>query len=139
MAEGEIATTVVSYREGDAPVALPALAVVAVKLLGLSELIQAIPQIVYLPMLIRDALAMGGGIEWVRLTYLLVNFCDLAIGIFLLWKAEWVVKRVVVPANETPPMTFDEHFQGVAFSIVGVLLIVCGVGGVWPLTFSRSP
>jgi hypothetical protein len=110
----------VSYRVGDTPVPLPGLAVVGVKLLGLYALIHAIPQVFSFP------LYLGPSALWspYALLGMLPMATYVAIGLMLLWQAEWVVRRVArIPMGETAPVTFNEHFQGVAFSVVGVVLI----------------
>jgi hypothetical protein len=128
MAESETTATVVRYREGDTPVTLPGLAVVGVKLLGVYMMLQALPQLTYLPTLLWEA--RGGGTEgWVRLGYLLPYGCYLLLGIILLGASGWVVTRIMrIPPGEVAPLTGNEHFQGVAFSVVGLLLIAWGAG-----------
>jgi hypothetical protein len=125
MPEPEASVEAVSYRVGDTPVPLPGLAVVGVKLLGLYALIHAIPQVFSLPLYLWPAASWSP----YALLGMLPMATYLAIGVMLLWRAEWVVGRVArIPTGETPPVTFNEHFQGVAFSVVGVVLIA------WALT-----
>ena len=120
MPEHEASVEAVSYRVGDTPVPLPGLAVVGVKLLGLYALLHAIPQLVSLPVYFW----VGEGRGLYAMLSLLPVATYLAAGLVLLWQTEWVVRRVArIPAEEMPPATFNEHFQGVLFSVVGVVLI----------------
>jgi hypothetical protein len=131
MAEGEVTgATVVSYREGDTPVPLPGLAIVGVKLLGLYAIIQALPQLTLLPLLIWDGVTPWST-AWVRLTFALPQVCYLVIGIVLMRKTDWVVTRVArIPAGDEPSLSANEYVQGIAFSLVGVLLMTWGLAGV---------
>lgn len=130
MADSEATATVVRYREGDTPVTLPGLAVVGVKLLGVYTLLQALPNLTYLPSLLWEARG-GGQWEWARLGYLLPYVAYLLLAIILLGASGWVVTRIMrIPAGEAAPPTADEHFQGVAFSVAGVLLFAWGVAGI---------
>jgi hypothetical protein len=119
MTEGESPVASVRYREGDTPIALPGLAVVAVKLMGLYSIIVGVPQLVFAPMFLFGS--SGGSMFLPSLVY---PGLQIAVGVFLLACAEWVVARIVrVPDEDALPVTPNEHFQGVAFSIVGVLLM----------------
>jgi hypothetical protein len=131
MAEAEVTSaTVMSYREGDTPVPLPGLAIVGVKLLGLYAIIQGLPQLTLLPLLIWDGVTRWST-AWVRLTFALPQVCYLIIGIILMRKTAWVVTRVArIPAGDDSPVTADEYVQGIAFSLVGVLLMTWGLAGV---------
>lgn len=127
MTEGEPSGGAVSYREGDTPVALPGLAVVGVKLLGLYALMWAVPQLMYLPMYLLNP---GQSARYMLLGAL-PPACYAAVGVVLIWNAEWVVSRILrVPDAETPPVMATEHFQAVAFSVVGVLLMSWAVLGL---------
>jgi hypothetical protein len=127
MPEPEASVEAVSYRVGDTPVPLPALAVVGVKLLGLYALIHAIPQVFSLPLYLWPSASWSP----YALLGMLPMATYVAIGVILLWQAEWVVRRVArIPIGETAPVTFNEHFQGVAFSVVGVILIAWGLADI---------
>jgi hypothetical protein len=129
MIEGQssVPTATVSYRLGDTPVALPGLALVGVKLIGLYALVVAVPQLLYLPLY---ALEPGRSARYLIMG-LLPPAAYAAIGAMLLWKAEWVVSRMLrVTEGDAPAITATEHFQAIAFSVVGVLLMAWGVMGV---------
>jgi hypothetical protein len=130
MAESEATATIVRYRDGDTPLTLPGLAVVGVKLLGIYMLLQALPQLRYLPSLLWEARG-GGEWEWARLGYLLPYGSYFVLAVILLGASGWVVTRIMrIPPGEVAPLTGDEHFQAVAFSVAGVLLIAWGAAGI---------
>jgi hypothetical protein len=57
------------------------------------------------------------------------SLIDVAIGVVLIFKAEWIVMRMRVSADKALPISPNEHFQGVAFSILGVSVDGMGAGG----------
>ncbi len=126
MAEND-APAAVEYQTGPVEVTLPGVAVVGVKLLGLYALLLATTYLVYIPALFIS----GGRARWAEaLIYALPAASYIAAGIVLLFGSEWVVARILgVSHGGLPPTSFDEHFQAMAFSIVGVLLIVWGAAG----------
>jgi hypothetical protein len=111
----------VSYRQGDTPIALPGLAVVGVKLIGLYTLAIALPQLMYFPFYLLNP----GMTARYMLIGALAPAAYAGVGAALIWNAEWIVSRIMrVSQGDAPPVTATEHFQGVAFSIVGVVLMV---------------
>ncbi|MGB7157762.1 MAG: hypothetical protein WBD40_06830 [Tepidisphaeraceae bacterium] len=137
MTERGVPDEAVSYREGDTPLTLPGLALVGVKLIGLYLIVRVISAVVTMPLYLS-----GFGSRTVyMLAGLMPHAVDVAIGIVLLWKAEWVVSRIVrVPADEAPSISANEHFQGIAFSVLGVILIVWALADVASLiaTFAEN-
>ncbi|MDQ3441106.1 MAG: hypothetical protein M3478_12235, partial [Planctomycetota bacterium] len=113
----------VAVGYGSAPVALPELALVGVKLLGLYALVHAIPMALSLPLYVF----YGERRNLYALLEMLPAASYFALGIALIWNADWVVGRMLrVRSGEAPPMTFNEHFQAIAFSVVGVMLAAWG-------------
>ena len=123
MAENE-PPAAVHYQAGPADVTLAGLAAVGVKLMGLSALLLSIPHVTLLPSMF---LMSGRTPTEVRLSYALPAAAYVAAGVVLLFGAEWVVARVLrVPRGGLPPTAADERLQAVAFSLLGVLLMMWG-------------
>jgi hypothetical protein len=123
MADSESSVAAVSYQVSDPPNALPGLALVGVKLLGVYTLVGAASQATAFLLFLRE-----------RWDYALLSFApaamQLVLGIILITMAEWVVSRFLrIRTGAVPPISFDERFQAMAFSVVGVLLIVTGGAG----------
>lgn len=126
MPEKEGVTQPVSYRQGNTPLALPGLALVGVKLLGIDAILHSLPELFSFPAYLSYS---GGG------TYALLGLLPaaayLAVGIVLLWNAEWVVTRIIrVTSGDAPSVMVDEHFQAITFSLIGVALAVWGLAGL---------
>jgi hypothetical protein len=116
----------VEYQVGRVELALPDVAVVGVKLLGLYSLLLCVPYLTYLPL---PWVARGpGGSTWEMGEYALPGACYVAVGLVLLFGAEWVVTRVMgVRGGVVPPLPVSQHFQAMAFSFAGVLFAVDGL------------
>jgi hypothetical protein len=127
MTEGESSAGAVSYREGDTPVTLPGLSVVGVKLIGLYLVVRTISQSVAMPFYFPEFASQS-----VRLLLgaIMPSLIDVAIGVVLIFKAEWIVMRMRVSADKALPISPNEHFQGVAFSILGVVLMVWALADI---------
>lgn len=118
----------IAYRTADVPLTMPVLAVVGVKLLGLYAFLLAFPHLAVVP----QALSRRSEFPWyVLLGFAMPAVCYLGLGAVLLFMADWLVVRVMrVPDGVLPTTSFGEHFQAIAFSIVGVLVIVWGLGAL---------
>ena len=123
MAESETPAAV-QYQAGPVDVTLAGLAVVGVKLMGLSALLLSVPHLTLLPSMF---VMSGSTPAEVWMSYALPGAAYLAAGVLLLFGAEWVVARVLrVPRGGLPATAVDERVQSIAFSLLGVLLIVWG-------------
>jgi hypothetical protein len=124
MADDETPAAAVSYATSDTPVALPELALLGVKLIGLYTIVRGVFHIFNLSWILLNPDA--------RQTIYLVEHLQLATnlvtGVLLIWRADWVVTRIIrVPRGEAPPVQASEHFQAIGFSLVGVLLMAWGL------------
>src|SRR5688500_6537741 len=109
MAEGEVPPAV-SYGSSGAELALPDIALVAVKLLGLYALLSCIPYLAYVPLPWRQV--PDGSSRWEVLSFAISGVCYVAAGIFLLIGSRWVVTRVMgVRGGVVPPVPVTEHVQ----------------------------
>ncbi|HEV2295290.1 MAG TPA: hypothetical protein VGR35_15670 [Tepidisphaeraceae bacterium] len=112
------------YQAGPVEVTLAGMAVVGVKLMGLYALLLGIPHVTLIPSIFL--MTRSASMEmW--LSYALPGAAYLAAGVVLLFGAEGIVARVLrVTRGSLPPTEFDQRFQAMAFSLLGVLLIVWG-------------
>jgi hypothetical protein len=127
MAEDEASARAVNYRQGDTPVTLPGLVIVGVKLIGLYLVVRTISQAIAMPFYFSEFAATSFRLAVGALLPLLL---DVAIGVILIWKADWIASHMRVPAVDMLPVSPNEHFQAVAFSIVGLILIVWALAEV---------
>jgi hypothetical protein len=126
-------------RDRRAPTPMGGVAVVAVKLFGLYCLVQGLPLAYLIP---ADAYAMFRGPDfgiWEIAFNLMHPVVYIAAGVFLIYRADWVATRVLgfEPMSEADPARERQRgpgpgrtLQAIAFSVVGLWLVVAGLAEV---------
>ena len=112
------------------PTPMGVVAVVAVKIVGLYCFVQALPLLYAVPAALI-LMFSGRGYDFVSgILNFLYPAVYLLAGVFLVRRATWVATRVLgfaEPAGDSEPRSPGRRLQAIAFSVVGIWLVIGGL------------